>query len=198
VIYSHPQRTAPKNLVPQRRLELLRLATLASKTSVSTIPPPGHSCIVTLWVAVVNLYALPQSKWGCIVHPKCVIKCTDAMHFITLGFYHLRCRHRLLIPEDAHILYRMFIVPGSSRCSVHFSRTLENKKPWVFNPGSLEFCRVLLNYTRPPGPGLPSGVRSLLICTVADHKATGINEYARLCLRPSFECNVCISVLLYP
>ena len=29
-------------LVPQRRLELLRLATLVPKTSVSTIPPPGH------------------------------------------------------------------------------------------------------------------------------------------------------------
>jgi len=28
--------------VPQERLELSRLATLASKTSVSTIPPPGQ------------------------------------------------------------------------------------------------------------------------------------------------------------
>ena len=29
-------------MVPQERLELSRLATLASKTSVSTIPPPGQ------------------------------------------------------------------------------------------------------------------------------------------------------------
>ena len=31
-------------MVPQGRLELPRLATLASKTSVSTIPPPGQCC----------------------------------------------------------------------------------------------------------------------------------------------------------
>jgi hypothetical protein len=31
-----------KNMVPRRRLELPRLSALASKTSVSTIPPPGH------------------------------------------------------------------------------------------------------------------------------------------------------------
>jgi hypothetical protein len=30
-------------MVPQERLELSRLATLASKTSVSTIPPPGQN-----------------------------------------------------------------------------------------------------------------------------------------------------------
>ena len=29
-------------MVPRRRLELPRLSALASKTSVSTIPPPGH------------------------------------------------------------------------------------------------------------------------------------------------------------
>jgi len=29
-------------MVPQERLELSRLSTLASKTNVSTIPPPGH------------------------------------------------------------------------------------------------------------------------------------------------------------
>ena len=30
------------HMVPRRRLELPRLSALASKTSVSTIPPPGH------------------------------------------------------------------------------------------------------------------------------------------------------------
>ena len=33
--------------VPRRRLELPRLATLASKTNVSTIPPPGQNFLLT-------------------------------------------------------------------------------------------------------------------------------------------------------
>jgi len=35
-----------KVMVPQERLELSRLATLASKTSVSTIPPPGQKIYI--------------------------------------------------------------------------------------------------------------------------------------------------------
>ena len=35
-------------MVPQERLELSRLSALASKTSVSTIPPPGHICLTIL------------------------------------------------------------------------------------------------------------------------------------------------------
>ena len=70
--------------------------------------------------------------------------------FNTLGFYQLRFRHSLLIPKDAHILYRMFIVPGSSRCSVHFSRILKTKNPRVLSLGSLEFvCYLLLTIQAP-------------------------------------------------
>jgi len=34
-------------MVPQERLELSRLATLASKTNVSTIPPPGQKYAIS-------------------------------------------------------------------------------------------------------------------------------------------------------
>jgi len=54
------------NLVPQRRLELLRLATLVPKTSVSTIPPPGHISLYFYYIAITSQCQLLSTVFACL------------------------------------------------------------------------------------------------------------------------------------
>jgi hypothetical protein len=56
-------------MVPQGRLELPRLSTMASKTIVSTIPPPGHKFGSPAWdrttdTLINSQVQLPLCYWG--------------------------------------------------------------------------------------------------------------------------------------
>jgi hypothetical protein len=51
--------------------------------------------------------------------------------FITLGFYHLRFRHRLLIPQDAHITPDVYSA-RTLALRTHFLQNTDNKKPRSF------------------------------------------------------------------
>jgi hypothetical protein len=92
-------------------------------------------CSLTLWVVVVNQVATPQSKWEGTVHPKCVIKHSSWMNPLALRPENALLQTVFTIGVFATdfssplppSLYRLFIVPGRSRCAVHFSRSLKQK-----------------------------------------------------------------------